>query len=140
MMYTRFPSIFDADFFSDLDNLFSSNSLSYKDVFPPTNMFCGEDGSVLLEFATAGYKKEELSVSVKENKVIIEGKPEETDALKGSYYQQKIKKAAFTRVYGLPGNVYDFENATVNYENGLLQVTIPRKESEKPVSKKLEIQ
>lgn len=139
-MYTSFPSIFDS-VFSDFDSLMTNPRLSFNEIFPPTNIFYYSNGTAELSFALAGYSKEELSVEVNGNKIIIEATPAPTDEKDGMYYgKQKIRKDAFRRVYSLPTDFYDFEKAKVSYVDGLLEIVVPKKEVQEESKKKLIIE
>lgn len=125
-MYTSYPSVF-ADFFADFDSLVSSPRFSYSEIFPPQNIYFSKEGDATLQFALAGYSKDELSVELDGNKITIEANPKTSDVVEENtyYYRQKIKKAEFKRVYSLPGDSYDFDNSKVTYVDGLLTITIP---------------
>lgn len=132
-MFDRFD-----DVFKNFDELMNSSRLSFQDVFPPINVFADEE-SVLLEVALAGYSKDELSVDIDGNKIIIEAKPVEEEEKKGKYFKRRIKKQAFKRAYELPNDVYDVNGTTVEFNNGLLAITIPAKKEASTV-KRIEIQ
>lgn len=125
------PSGFD-DFFDDVNSafnlLYKDAASSYGEAFPPTNQaILKTDKSLEMQFALAGYSKDELSVSVENDYITISGKPLENATAKDDkqYCHNRIKKVAFTRKYRLPSSKYDTSKATAKYENGLLTITVP---------------
>lgn len=127
------------DVFKSFDELMNSSRLSFQDVFPPMNVFfSADDNSALLEIALAGYSKEELSIEVDGNKIIVEATPREEEPKEGKYFKRKIKKLAFKRAYELPNNTYDIAESTVDFKDGLLSINVPVKK-EISTSKKLAI-
>lgn len=140
-MYTRstigVPSVFGDDFFDsmlkDFNQIMKSPRFSFEDSFPPINVYAvnveGEEGNgFFLESALTGYKKEWLSVSIEGTVLTIEAKvPEEKESDK-QYLKRRIKATSFKKSYKIPEG-YDVEKADVTYEDGLLSVFIPLKES-----------
>ena len=134
MMSTTFD-----DVFKRFDELFNSDRLDFSQVFPPMNIFYQADNkAVQIEMALAGYKKDELSIEVEENKIVISGTPTEEEKKEGKYFKQKIRKQNFRRSYEIP-NTYDLEKAEVTYEDGILSIMVPAKEVQLPEKKTLMI-
>jgi HSP20 family molecular chaperone IbpA len=115
------------DMFSSLAGIFEDTRFSYAEIFPPTNIFLGSDGSWEISLALAGYAKEELTVRLESDIVIVEANPEETKEVKsGRYHRCKIKKSSFKKMYALPrGIAYDIDSIKVTFENGLLTINVP---------------
>lgn len=127
------------DVFKRFDELFNSDRLDFSQVFPPMNIFYQADNkAVHIEMALAGYKKDELSIEIEDNKVVISGAPKEEAELEGKYFKQKIRKQEFKRSYEIPNN-YDLEKAEVTYEDGILSIVVPAKEKQLPEKKVLMI-
>lgn len=137
-MFTDLMIPFD-DVFSRFDELMNSERLDFSKVFPPINVFCKADNKeITLELATSGYKKSELAVTVEGNKIVVTGSPV-TEEKKGTYLgKQRIHKTPFTRSYEIP-NTYDLERTSVTYEDGILSITVPVKETIAPAKRLLEI-
>lgn len=102
--------------------------------FPIYDQVSQEDGSVVLEFPLAGYKQEELDITVEGNKLIISGnKDGSSDNIKG-----RVAKRSFQKVFTAAEDL-NLDVVEAHYENGLLQVKIPSKEQPKIVQKKIAI-
>jgi HSP20 family protein len=107
------------------------NNLSY----PRTNIQDEKD-KYILEFDLAGVPKENIKLSIDENNILtVEGKKEESKKEKdNNYVKQEIFYGAFKRMIQLPENV-DQDKLETKYNNGVLTITIPKKEIKKPKAK-----
>jgi len=78
-----------------------------------------------------GVKKDDLTVSVSDNVVTIKGETKrEQKKEKGDYYHCEISRGAFTRSVALPHYV-DSDRAKAAFENGVLELTLPKVEKAK---------
>lgn len=92
---------------------------------PRTNVI-DRDDEVVVQAEVPGVKKEDLDISVTENSVTIKGSSRrEAKEEKGDYYRCEIASGTFSRTIGLPGTV-DTENAKATFEDGLLELTLPK--------------
>lgn len=128
------------DLFKNFDELMNSSRLSFQEPFPPMNVFYSADNkSAEITLALAGYSKEELSVEVNGNTIVIEATPKKEDEKNGTYFKQRIHKKSFKRSYELPTNVYDTSKTEVEFKDGLLNIYVPAKQKEESTSKKIAI-
>jgi molecular chaperone IbpA len=111
------------DMFDRFDYLTSINS-----GFPHYNIRKASEGKYVIELALAGYKKDEVSVEVKDGVLIIEGKSKEDLS---NYVHQGIAKRSFKRQFQLADYV---ECKGGKLEDGMLNVEL---EYNPPESKKL---
>lgn len=131
-----FSNIFNEEFFNDafepFERLMSDTRLSYKEVFPPTNVMVGKD-SCKIELALAGYKKEDLKFTVNKDTLIIETVEnfKERSSKDVEYLINKIKSLPFKRVYSIPTQEYDLSKITVKFVDGLLTIEVPKFEEKK---------
>lgn len=85
-----------------------------------------------------GVKKEDISIDIKENTLMISGERDIKEEVKEEdYYKVETSFGKFQRVFTLPENV-DVENITASSENGVLEVVIPKMEKNKNI-KKIEV-
>ncbi|MCR9062506.1 MAG: Hsp20/alpha crystallin family protein [Cytophagales bacterium] len=127
-----FPSLLD-NLFSDVD--FFADSRSNLSV-PAVNV--KEDGeSFNIELAAPGVKKEDFKINVDEKLLTIssEVKKEETEE-KDNYTRKEFNYSSFTRSFTLPKTV-DIEKIEASHENGVLHITLPKKEEAKPKEPRL---
>jgi HSP20 family protein len=103
---------------------------------PNVDIFEGKE-EIALEAELPGLKIEEVDLSIENNVVTIRGerkfeKRDETD----NYHRVERSFGTFTRSFTLPRNVV-CDGASANFENGILRVTLPKKEAAK--ARKIEI-
>lgn len=124
------------ELFSDWDNILSSSRLSYKEAFPPYNIFVEEDGAVI-ELGTAGFRKEDLKIRTEGDRIIITGTPRKEEEGKKEV-KRRMKRTDFKCAYSVP-ECYDLRKISAHYEDGLLTIHVPIKEKEEEKDKEIEI-
>lgn len=80
------------------------------------------DSHYLLAFDLPGVKKEDVKIELRDNQLSISG--ERREDVKGRLSRER-SYGLFTRSFTLPSNV-NSEKLEANYENGVLQVVIPK--------------
>jgi HSP20 family protein len=96
------------------------------------------ENEVVIRAETPGVKKEDLDVSVNENSVTIKGKTShEEKEEKGNYFRSEISSGSFCRTVALPGDV-DTNKAKAVFNDGMLELTIPKAAKSKRKSVKVE--
>lgn len=85
-------------------------------------------------------KIEDIDVRVENNTLTVTGhrKFEKEDKLKG-YHRIERSYGDFTRSFAIP-TAFNTDAITADYTNGLLTITLPRKEAAKPRQVKVEVQ
>lgn len=121
--------IFNDDFVKNLDESLSVWNGSQ----PAVNVKEDADG-FYLALAAPGYGKEDIEIKIDDNVLTISSeKKEDTTAKEGEKFTRKeFKYAAFKRTFTLPDTV-DAAKIGANYENGILNISIPKKEEAKPL-------
>jgi len=92
------------------------------------------------EFDLAGVPKENIQLSIDENNILaISGvKESKHESKTDKYIKQEIYYGSFSRTLKLPEDI-DQNRVETKYDNGILSVTIGKKELKKPKAKILEI-
>ncbi len=132
-------------FFSDgfLDEFFNRNisNLVGSDAVlnqPAVNVVETED-SFKLELAAPGFYKQGFSVNIENDLLTVTAKHEtKSEETKERYTRREFAVASFKRSFKLPKTVNQEAIAAV-YENGILNVTLGKKEEAKPTVKTVEI-
>ena len=104
---------------------------TFRGTLPAVNVKETED-DFQLELAVPGLKKEDFNVKVEEGVLTIsaERKSDETEKTDG-YTRREFRYSNFTRRFTLPESADD--NAiSAAYTDGILAVTLPKKEEAKP--------
>lgn len=125
-------NLFD-DFFSrDLWNWGMNNSSTTGTNIPAVNIR-ETNQHFEVEVAAPGMKKEDFKVELDGNLLTIrsERKNEETVNEGERYSRREFSYQSFERSFQLPKDVVDIEQIKARYENGLLMLTIPKKEEAK---------
>ncbi|MEM6316329.1 MAG: Hsp20/alpha crystallin family protein [Bacteroidota bacterium] len=121
--------LFNEDFVRGLDE----NLSVWNGSQPAVNVKEDADG-FNLSLAAPGYKKDEIEVKIDDNVLTISSeKKEEKSEKEGEKFTRKeFRYAAFKRTFTLPETV-DATKIGANYEDGILNISIPKKEEAKPV-------
>lgn len=100
--------------------------------FVPTVDVLEERDAFLLRAELPGVTKENLTVEVKENRLVLSGKKETVaHSEEGKYRYAESRTGAFSRTFELPRNVRS-EAIEAEYKDGVLQLRIPKAEEAKP--------
>jgi HSP20 family protein len=94
---------------------------------PPANI-TETDKDFKLELSVPGMKKEDFNIDVEDGAITISSeKEEEKKEDDKNYKRREFSYSSFSRTFQLPDNV-DENNINARYDNGMLQLTIPKKE------------
>jgi HSP20 family molecular chaperone IbpA len=117
------------DLFEMMDTMFSEPAKYSVPQFPPCEVRKNEDGSVRIDMAIAGYKKEDIEITADENRIVIhtvkDFKPTE---VKGQLLStSRIKRSSFESVFGIPETKFNLEEISAKFEDGILTISVPPK-------------
>jgi HSP20 family protein len=130
------------------DNPFEEMDKMFGDVVPfkgsqsgftPAVDLYEKDNEVIVETQLAGIDPEAVSVSIDNDVLTIRGESEKKSEVEDkNYYRQEIRRGSFFRSIPLPDHVLGDKAVAVN-ENGVLKISIPKAQIEKPKSIKIQI-
>lgn len=81
-----------------------------------------------------GVKKEEISINVEENTLVLSGERKtDIETKKENYYRAERSFGKFRREFSLPASI-DHEKISADYKDGVLTIEIPKPEEQKPKS------
>lgn len=127
----------------EVNRLFSTNLRGFGDEgiargawTPSVDIFENKD-QIVLEAELPGMKREDFELTVENNVITLRGerrfeKRDESD----NYHRVERSYGSFTRSFTLPQGV-SAEGANAEYHNGVLRVTLPKREEAK--SRRIEI-
>jgi HSP20 family protein len=130
-VFNPFTNLFDNFFEKEFPYAFRSG---HSNTVPAVNVIENKDGFVL-ELAAPGLNKNDFRLKMDNNVLSItcqkENNKEENDS---KYSRKEFSYCSFERSFTLP-NTINSENINALYENGVLKISIPKKEEakEKPV-------
>ena len=125
--FPSFPS-FD-DFFSrELFNWGNDNFSTTGTTVPAVNVRETPD-AFEVEVAAPGMTRDDFRITLDGNLLTIASQKEQSDERKeGQFTRREFSYQAFQRTLQLPKEVVDDEKINARYDNGLLLLTIPKKE------------
>jgi len=89
-----------------------------------------------LELSAPGLKKEDFKIELEDGVLTISSeKKEENKDDKENYQRREFSYAAFSRSFQLPDNAEE-EKINASYENGVLHISIPKREGKNTKPKK----
>jgi len=94
-------------------------------------MYQSEAGDTIMEFALAGFTRDDLSVEIKPEKNTITVSAQRGDKADTS---RRIARRSFTKTYVNYDNNLNLGNTTAEFDNGLLTLILPRKQETKPLN------
>ena len=126
-----FPSIVDEFFGKDLPVFFNQD---YGVSSPSVNIIEGKD-DFRIEVAAPGLEKEDFRINLQNNTLTISSEKEEKQEEKNEkFMRREFSYLQFSRSFSLPVSA-DSEHIKATYTNGVLCISIPKKEEakEKPL-------
>ena len=121
------PSLLGRNVFEDIfDSMLDFPQLMQKTTqgYPVADIFREENGDTVLEFALAGFRKEDLTVEIKpETKSItVIGEIDDVNRRPG---RTRVARRSFTKTYVNYDNNLDLNKISASFENGLLRLVVP---------------
>jgi len=111
--------------------------LAEGEVWSPLVDIVDKKDNILVKAELPGIDKKDIKISIGENSLTIRGeKKEEKEVKKEDYYCCERAFGAYSRTIDLPVEV-DKNKAKATFKNGILEITLPKKEEVKP--KEIEI-
>jgi HSP20 family protein len=108
----------------------ASRGVASAPCYPAMNVWTNEDGAI----ATAelpGFVPEDIDISVVGDTLTVSGNREPEDVGEGKYHRRERGCGRFTRSFQLPFQV-DGDAVDALFERGVLHITLPRAEADKP--------
>lgn len=125
-------NFFDLDFFNDP---FPPARSSY----PAVNL-SESDTSFCIDLVAPGYRKEDFRLKVHENVLTISAETQAERKEDGrEYSRREYTRSSFTRSFRLPENAKD-DSISARYQEGILEINIPKTEKEAKISKEIRIE
>ncbi|MFQ5623367.1 MAG: Hsp20 family protein [Paracoccaceae bacterium] len=110
--------------FEQLDRLVERTARTGSDGYPPYNIEQKDEAAYRITLAVAGFREQDLSITVEDSQLSIKGSQAENDTDR-VYLHRGIAARQFQRTFVLAEGM---EVAGATMENGLLHVDLVRKE------------
>jgi HSP20 family protein len=126
-----------------LNNYFSSmlnrmlneeeNDLSAKSSFKPAVNILERENDFQMELIAPGMNKEDFRIKFEDERLEISAEFEEqAKEDNANYTRREFVKGSFSRGFRISNEVIDSDKITASYENGILLLTLPKREEAKP--------
>ncbi|HEX5027000.1 MAG TPA: Hsp20/alpha crystallin family protein [Agriterribacter sp.] len=135
----RMPSLFD-DFFKPWNEWFDNGNLGGRVMkVPSVNITEGKE-EYLVSLAAPGLKKDDFKIDIDGNMLTISSEKEDSKEEKGKKFNRKeYSYSSFSRSFTLPEEI-NKEKIEAQYEDGVLKISLPRKEeAKKPAAKQIAV-
>ena len=130
----RMPSVFD-DIFKPWNEWFEGGLWGRTMQVPAVNITEQKD-NYLVSLAAPGLKKDDFKIDVDGNMLTISSEKEETKEEKDKKFTRKeYNYSSFSRSFSLPEEI-NKEKIEAYYEDGVLKITLPRKEEARKTTAK----
>jgi molecular chaperone IbpA len=91
--------------------------------YPPYNILKHDDDTYEIEIAVTGFEKDEVTVEVDQNQLIVKGQRKEVDLKEPSYLHRSLATRDFTRTWTLAEHM---EVGEGKIKNGVLTIELKR--------------
>lgn len=126
--------IFPRRFSDAFESLFEENNDLTKVSFQPKVTISENEKSFSVNAELPGVNKEDIHVDLEENSLTLSGvKKIEKEVKKDNYHLVESSFGDFSRTFYLPDNI-NKDKIEAKYEDGILKLSIPKKEKEKIVN------
>jgi HSP20 family protein len=98
---------------------------------PPVDIYETDD-ALVMKAELPGFSKDDISIEMKENTLVIKGERKREDEVKeGNYHRSERMYGAFQRSFLLPTTV-DQEKVRAAYKDGVLELRLPKVQAAQP--------
>ena len=128
---TPFDKIFDQLMLKQFPNFQEEVGVSFNQgAYPKVNVYEYDD-TIGIVAEIPGLDKKNVSVDVEDSILTISGDKHGFDTDGGKCITRELKQSSFKRSFNL-GEHLDGDDVSANFKDGMLSISIPKKEPEKP--------
>lgn len=135
----RMPTLFD-DFFKPWNEWFDNGGFWGRTMNVPAVNITEQKDDYVVSLAAPGLKKDDFKIDVDGNMLTISSEKEESKEEKDKRFTRKeYNYSSFSRSFTLPDEI-NKEKIDARYEDGVLKISLPRKEeAKKPAAKQIAV-
>ena len=105
---------------------------------PPVDIFENGD-NLVLKAELPGMNPDDVEIRVEDNTLYLKGERKfEKEVKEQNYHRVERSYGTFTRTFSLPNSI-DADKVAANYKDGVLTLTMPKKEEAKPKTIKINV-
>jgi HSP20 family protein len=118
--------------------VFGEGELSTRTWAPPVDIY--ENGeSLVLKAELPGVNPDDVEIRVEDNTLYLKGERKfEKEVKEQNYHRVERSYGTFTRTFSLPNSI-DADKVAASYKDGVLTLTMPKKEEAKPKTIKINV-
>jgi HSP20 family protein len=129
---------FDRLFREAFSPVFGEGELSTRTWAPPVDIY-ETDENLVLKAELPGINPDSVEIRVEDNTLYLKGERKfEKEVKEQNYHRVERSYGAFTRTFSLPGSI-DADKVAANFKDGVLTLTMPKKEEAKPKTIKINV-
>lgn len=130
-LFPTFPSFIDNFFSKDLMDWNNSNFSNTNSTIPAVNIK-ENDESFIIEVAAPGMVKENFEVNLEGDLLMISSeRKDEKEEHENDYSRREFSYQSFHRSFTIPEGSVDGDKIHAKYNDGILMITLPKKEQVK---------
>lgn len=128
-----FPSFFNKFLEGDLMDWSNTNFAGTNSTLPAVNVRENDD-EFLIDVAAPGMSKENFKVNYENGRLTVssEKKDEKKGKSEEKYNRREFSYMSFQRTFTIPENMVNGEKINAKYAEGILRITVPKREEVKP--------
>lgn len=132
-VFPSFPSFFNQFFEGDLMDWSNTNFAGTNSTLPAVNVRENDD-EFMIEVAAPGMKKEDFKVNYDNGRLTISSEISEDrqNAEDERYTRREYRYQSFQRSFTVPENVVYGEKIQAQYTDGILSISLPKRDEVKP--------
>ena len=105
---------------------------------PPVDIYENGD-NLVLKAELPGINADDVEIRVEDNTLYLKGERKfEKEVKEQNYHRVERSYGTFTRTFSLPNSI-DSDKVAANYKDGVLTLTMPKKEEAKPKTIKINV-
>ena len=105
----------------------------------PAVDICENENNIVLKAELPGVDPKDVEVRVEDNTLYLKGERKfEKDTKEENYHRLERSYGSFARSFALPNSI-DAEKVAAEYKDGLLTLTLPKREETKPKTIKINV-
>ena len=129
---------FDRMFREAFSPLVGNGEASTRTWAPPVDIYENGD-SLVLKAELPGINPDDVEVRVEDNTLYLKGERKfEKEVKEENYHRVERAYGSFARTFSLPNSI-DSDKVAANYKDGVLTLTLPKREEAKPKSIKITV-
>lgn len=87
-----------------------------------------------------GLSKDQITIDIDDEVITLKGeKNQKSEKEGGTYLRRELKKSSFQRTFTADKNIFNLDKIKAKFIDGTLELTIPKKEVEKPTKRTITI-